>query len=455
MTTNSVSRAVRATEELLAYVCLRHAQTPPASHLHLSTDNMASRSPLSKASTTFCLNLLKKLCDDGEADNLVVSPFSIFSSLFMLLLGAKGNTREQIAEVMELLISPGDFLQSFGELQRKILSKDAPYSLNIANRLYGEQTSRFLEKFLKDCETDLGAKLEPVDFINQAEKARVSINHWVEVETEGKIKDLLGSGLVDNSTKLIVVNAIYFKSDWASQFPKEATTDGKFWISKTEWKPVKMMHLSGDFRYAAFPDYNCKVMEILEVLELPYKRGELSMIVVLPDDIGDGPAALNRLMGSLLCDNINKWMDCDTMATTPVKVSLPCFSIEDKIPLKDVLKELGMVDAFDPTISDFSGASPVQYIQHTWPKDGVSNPSALFSGMSLCDNMAVSGVIHQASIDVNEEGTEAAAATAGMLVGGSRRTKWESFVADHLFFFLIIHKRSSIILFAGGFNSPQ
>ncbi|XP_053716075.1 leukocyte elastase inhibitor-like [Synchiropus splendidus] len=345
---------------------------------------MASRSPLSKASTTFCLNLLKKLCDDGEADNLFVSPFSIFSSLFMLLLGAKGNTREQIAEVMELLISPGDFLQSFGELQRKILSKDAPYSLNIANRLYGEQTCNFLEKFLKDCETDLGAELEPVDFINQAEKARVSINHWVEAETGGKIKELLGSGLVDNSTKLIVVNAIYFKSDWASQFPKDATTDEKFWISKTEWKPVKMMHLSGDFRYAAFPDCNCKV------LELPYKRGELSMIVVLPDDIGDGPAALNSLMGSLLCDNINKWMDCDTMATTPVKVSLPCFSIEDKIQLKDVLKELGMVDAFDPTISDFSG-------------------------MSSCDNMAVSGVIHQASIDVNEEGTEAAAATAGML----------------------------------------
>ncbi|XP_053198037.1 serpin peptidase inhibitor, clade B (ovalbumin), member 1, like 3 isoform X1 [Scomber japonicus] len=384
---------------------------------------MASLTPLSKANTEFSLALLKKLSDNDGKANIFFSPFSISSALAMVLLGARGNTATQMSECLKTKNLQDDVHASFAKVLNELNKPDAPYALSVANRLYGEQSYQFVEDFVAQTRKHYNAELESVDFIASSEAARVNINTWVEKKTQDKIKDLLAAGVVDGLTKLVLVNAIYFKGNWNKRFQESSTCDAKFRLNKNESKPVKMMHQKTKFPLTFIPEANC------QILELPYKGKELSMLIFLPMDIEDNSTGLEKMEQQLTYENFVEWTRPDMMDEIEVQVGLPRFKMEEKYDMKNVLTSMGMVDAFDMAKSDFSGMSPA-------------------------NDLVLSKVVHKAFVEVNEEGTEAAAATAAimMLRCAMRPT---TFVADHPFLFFIRHNPSMSVLFAGRYCSPE
>uniref|UniRef100_A0A3B4WDD4 Leukocyte elastase inhibitor n=1 Tax=Seriola lalandi dorsalis TaxID=1841481 RepID=A0A3B4WDD4_SERLL len=387
---------------------------------------MASLTPLSKANTGFALALLNKLSDNDKTANVFFSPFSISSALAMVMLGSGGNTAKQMSEVQFTHTHTDlqdDVHTSFALLLNKLNKPDAPYALSVANRLYGEQSYQFVEGFLEKTRKHYHAELESVDFSNSSEAARLNINSWVESQTQGKIKDVLAEGVVDNMTRLVLVNAIYFKGNWNKQFQQSSTHDAQFKLNKNDAKPVKMMHQKTKFPLTYIPEANC------QILEMPYKGKELSMLIFLPMDIEDSSTGLEKLEKELTYENFVEWTRSDMMDEIEVQVGLPRFKMEENYDMKDVLVSMGMVDAFDMIMSDFSGMSPA-------------------------NDLALSKVVHKAFVEVNEEGTEAAAATAAvMMLRCALRPA--TFIADHPFLFFIRHNPSMSILFAGRYCSPE
>uniref|UniRef100_A0A3P8W039 Leukocyte elastase inhibitor n=1 Tax=Cynoglossus semilaevis TaxID=244447 RepID=A0A3P8W039_CYNSE len=374
---------------------------------------MASTVPVTKANTNFSLDLLKQLSDNDKTANVFFSSFSISSALAMVMLGARGNTHTQMSEVQHDSVHA-----DFSKLLSELYKADAPYSLSVANRLYGEQTYDFMEDFLAETKKHYSASLESVDFKTSVEEARVNINNWVDTKTQGKITELLASGVLDSSTVLVLINAIYFKGNWDKQFELEATVDAQFRINK----PVKMMQQKSKFSIAAIPEAN------LQILEMPYKGKDLSMLIFLPNDIEDDTTGLEKLENELTYDKFVEWTRPDLMGQTELEVRLPRFKMEESYDLNDVLKIMGMVDAFDVSKSDFSGLSPA-------------------------NNLVLSKVVHKAFVEVNEEGTEAAAATAAIVAERALMIP-SLFFADHPFLFFIRHNPTMSVLFVGRFCSP-
>ncbi|XP_070841607.1 leukocyte elastase inhibitor-like isoform X2 [Chaetodon trifascialis] len=383
---------------------------------------MASSTPLCKANTTFSLALFRKLSDDDKTANIFYSPFSISSALAMVMLGSGGNTATQMSECLKTRECQDDVHVSFSQLLSELNKPDAPYALSVANRLYGEQSYQFVEDFLGDTKKHYSAELEPVDFVTSPEVARLNINNWVEKQTQGKIKDVLTQGVVDSMTRLVLVNAIYFKGSWNKRFQESSTSDAQFRVNQNESKPVKMMHQKSKFPLTYIPEANC------QILEMPYKGNDLSMLILLPNQIEDSTTGLEKLEQMLTYDNFVEWTRPDMMNEIEVQVGLPRFKMEEKYDMKNVLMSMGMVDAFDLAMSDFSGMSPA-------------------------NDLVLSKVVHKAFVEVNEEGTEAAAATAAvMMLRCAFRPA--TFVADHPFLFFIRHNPSMSILFAGRYCSP-
>uniref|UniRef100_A0A8C6STV1 Leukocyte elastase inhibitor n=1 Tax=Neogobius melanostomus TaxID=47308 RepID=A0A8C6STV1_9GOBI len=346
---------------------------------------MATETPLSKANTCFALDLFKKFGDNDRTANVFYSPFSISSALAMVLLGAGGNTATQMSECLKTSALSDDVHSQFGSLLPQLDRSDAPYALNVANRLYGEQTYQFVEDFLAWTRKHYKAELEAVDFAGNSEGARTNINNWVENQTQGKIKDLLAQGVVNGLTKLVLVNAIYFKGDWDKKFQESATQDHKFRINKKDTKPVKMMHQKLKLPLAYIPEANCSIVD------LPYKGKDLSMLIFLPNDIEDSTTGLEKLEQQLTYENFVEWTRPDMMDMTEVQLGLPRFKMTETYDMKNVLMSMGMVDAFDMARSNFSGMSPG-------------------------NDLSLSKVVHKAFVEVNEEGTEAAAATAAVMM---------------------------------------
>ncbi|XP_029384870.1 leukocyte elastase inhibitor-like isoform X1 [Echeneis naucrates] len=418
---------------------------------------MASSTPLAKANTTFSLALLSKLSDNDKTANVFFSPFSISSALAMVMLGARGNTATQMSEVLsfsesekkqlagaqEMLIqqqikfslpqhllkclktsdSQDDIHTAFAQLLNELNKDSAPYALSVANRLYGEQSYKFVEEFLGSTRKHYNAELESVDFKNSYEAARLNINSWVESQTQGKIKDVLAQGVVDGMTRLVLVNAIYFKGNWNKQFNPDTTRDAQFKLNKNDAKPVKMMYQKTKFPLSFIPEANC------QILEMPYKGKELSMLIFLPTTIEDNSTGLEKLEKELTYENFVEWTRPDMMDDVEVSVGLPRFKMEEEYDMKNVLVSMGMVDAFDDGLSDFSGMSPA-------------------------NDLVLSKVVHKAFVEVNEEGTEAAAATAAIMMLRCALLP-ASFIADHPFLFFIRHNPSMNVLFAGRYCSPE
>ncbi|XP_041670454.1 leukocyte elastase inhibitor-like [Cheilinus undulatus] len=310
-----------------------------------------------------------------------------------------------------------------GQLLKDLNKENAAYAISLANRLYGEQTYHFKNDYLLKTKKHYSAELECVDFKAKAEEARATINRWVDDKTKGKIKELLQEGVVDGSTVLVLVNAIYFKGKWAQKFNESDTAEEQFRITKNEAKAVKMMRQKSKFSFRAIPEAKIKV------LEMPYEGGDISMIILLPDDIMDDSTGLETLEKTLTHQNFVDWTRPDMMNMEEVTVKLPRFNLEESYNLNEVLKKMGMVDVFDVSKSDFSG-------------------------MSLANNLVLSKVIHKANVEVTEEGTEATAATGAVVAERAAELSSE-FFADHPFLFFIKHIPSKTILFSGRFCNPE
>ncbi|XP_063768745.1 leukocyte elastase inhibitor-like [Eleginops maclovinus] len=382
-----------------------------------------SPNPLSKANTNFALALLKKLGDNDNTTNVFYSPFSISSALAMVMMGSRGNTSTQMSECLKTKCLQDEVHTSFAKLLSELNKADAPFALNVANRLFGEQSYQFVEDFLGKTEKHYSAKLESMDFVNSSEAARVHINNWVEQETQGKIKDVLAKDVVDTMTRLVLVNAIYFKGNWDKQFKEDSTVDAPFRMNKKDTKQVKMMNLKAKFPFTYIPAAGC------QILEMPYKGKSLSMLIFLPMEIEDSTTGLEKLEKQLTYENFTEWTCPSMMDTVEVRVMLPRFKMEEFYDLKNVLVSMGMADAFDKAKSDFSGMSPE-------------------------NDLVLSKVVHKAFVEVNEEGTEAAAATAAIMMMRCL-PMIEKFNADHPFLFFIRHNPSMNILFAGRYCSPE
>lgn len=376
---------------------------------------------LQEANGIFALNLLKTLSEDNS-NNIFLSPISISAALAMVFMGAKGTTANQMIQALSLDKCSGngggDVHQGFQSLLTEVNKTGTQYLLKTANRLFGEKTCDILASFKDACRKFYEAEMEELDFKGDTEQSRQHINTWVAKKTEDKIKEPLSPGTVNSDTLLVLVNAIYFKGNWEKPFNKERTTEMPFKVSKNEEKPVQMMFRKSTFKTTYIGEIFTKI------LLLPYAGNELNMIIMLPDE----HVELKTVEKELTYENFIEWTRLDKMDEEEVEVFLPRFKLEKYYDMKDVLGKLGMTDAFMESRADFSG---------------ISSKQGLF----------LSKVIHKTFVEVNEEGTEAAAATAAIMMMRCMRFT-PRFLADHPFLFFIQHVKTKGILFCGRFSSP-
>uniref|UniRef100_A0A286XIN0 Leukocyte elastase inhibitor n=1 Tax=Cavia porcellus TaxID=10141 RepID=A0A286XIN0_CAVPO len=372
---------------------------------------------LSKANGAFAIQLLKLLGQDNPEHNVFCSPVSISSALAMVLLGAKGSTAAQMVQALGLS-SVEDPHGGFQTLLTQVLKLGAPYSLSIANRLFGEESCEFVPSFQESCLRFYKAKMEPLSFAKAPERSRKHINTWVSRKTEGKIPEVLAKNSIDEESRLVLINAVYFKGKWDEPFDKSYTRKMPFKINQKEQRPVQMMFQEGKFPRA-------KVSEVrAQVLELPYVGQELSMVLVLPDEGVD----LSTVEKSLTFEKLQTWTSPEQMERTKLEVFLPRFKLQEDYDMGTVLQALGMEDAF---------------------QEGKAN----LSGMVVDSELCLSKVVHSSVVEVNEEGTEAAAATAIKCVFFCA-VELPKFCADHPFLFFIRHNATHSLLFCGRFVSP-
>lgn len=376
---------------------------------------------LSTANTLFALELFRTLNENNSTGNIFISPFSISSALAMVFLGTKGNTAAQLSKTFHF-DAVEDVHSRFQSLNAEVGKRGASHILKLANRLYGEKTYSFLPEFLASTQKMYGADLAPVDFQQASEDARKAINQWVKGQTEGKIPELLAEGVVNSMTKLVLVNAIYFKGLWKEKFMKQDTTDAPFRLNKKDTKMVKMMYQKKKFPFGYIQDLKCKV------LEMPYQGEELSMIILLPEDIEDTSMGLKKIEEQLTLEKLNEWTKRENLETIDVHVKLPRFKLEESYTLNSNLGRLGVQDLF-------------------------SSDKADLSGMSGSRDLFISKIIHKSFVEVNEEGTEAAAATGGIAMFCMLLPE-EEFTVDHPFIFFIRHNPTANMLFLGRVCSP-
>ncbi|MGB3237135.1 MAG: serpin family protein [Geitlerinemataceae cyanobacterium] len=383
---------------------------------------LADRSPevetIVEGNTAFACDLYRQLsASDG---NLFFSPYSISNALAMTYGGARGQTAAEMAQVLHFQLEPNRLHPAFAELIASLEPENAStYELAIANRLWGQQNYGFLPAFLNLTQQYYGAPLQELDFINATEDARLTINTWVEQQTQNKILNLLPQGVIDPlTTKLVLTNAIYFQGSWLVPFDASATQNQPFYLSSQEQIEVPMMHQMEYWNFAN--------LEGLQVLELPYEGENLSMVILLPTEI-DGLADLEQ---QLTPENLQTWLssarDFPMMFDGgPVSVWLPRFKLTSEFELENTLSEMGMPQAF--------------------------SDAADFSGMNGETDLGISRVIHKAFVEVNEQGTEAAAATAVAMAtrGGSQTIR-----VDRPFVFFIFDRDSGSILFLGRVTNP-
>ena len=389
-----------------------------------TVDEESGKSMVIQGNNTFALALYARL--QGEDGNLFFSPYSISTALAMTYAGARGRTAAQMADVLHFPVgtkpaglNPRQLASEFGKLIKGLNAKgkEGAYELSVANALWGQKGYGFLTEFLQLVEKHYDSRLNQVDFVGATEKARQTINAWVEKKTNDKIKNLIPKGILDSMTRLVLTNAIYFKGNWARQFEEDRTHEAPFTLTDGQKVDVAMMNQTANFSYME--------TEALQGLELPYVNDELSMIVLLPKEL-DGLGALEK---SLTLDNLSEWFG--KVQKREVVVSIPKFKLTSQFSLAAVLKAMGMTDAF-------SG-------------------NADFSGMNGRRDLAISAVIHKAYVDVNEEGTEAAAATAVTmrLTSMAPGPRPPVFRADHPFLFLIRDNQSGSLLFIGRVMNPK
>ena len=486
--------------------------------LHAAELPPGSGNPAVHSNNDFAVDLYRHLAKDHASANLFFSPYSIFSALLMAAEGARGETARQLgtvlrfpqaakitsagvkdipwntttlhtnmSEVRQRLAAGGEATAERKETIKKRISqleeehkaltqkiaqeREYPstgipevfqrsvtvaneintlrqqidqYELNIANALWGERTFPFRQEFLTTLNTAYGAAAFPADFLHNAEQERERINQWVAQQTKERIENILAPGALTPATRLVLANAIYFKGNWQDEFDKKGTQEADFTRADGQKVKVRLMaDLDARRRYVELlpdgtrnePVINQKKFAYefqpnpngFQVLELPYRGNILSMFVLLPKQ-ANGLPALEKL---LTIANLNKWIEA--MQEYRVHLFLPKFKLETFYSLPQVLKAMGMPAAFQP--GGFTGMSDA--------------PEAKL--------LMLSEVAHKAFVEVNEKGTEAAAATAVVAQATSLRVEppTPTFRADHPFLFLIRDNQSGIILFLGRVMNPN
>jgi serpin B len=363
--------------------------------------------------TQFALDLYARF--RSEDGNLFLAPHSISTALAMTYAGARGDTASQMARVLHYPPAQERLHPALAELESDLnaAGHHSGCTLHPANALWAQQGYGFLDEFLAVVRRHYGAAFRTVDFAGDAEHARQAINTWVASRTEATIPELLRESDLDPSDVLVLANAVYFHGSWASRFDPELTHEAPFRISPSEQTTVAMMHQTGRFPFTSG--------DHLDVLEMPYDGDRLSMLLLLPKKVGGLPDVENLLS----TENIDRWLGL--LRQQAVNVSLPRFSLGFRADLAKTLEAMGMSDAFHGRVADFSG-------------------------MTGRRDLFIGAVMHQAQVEVNEEGTEATTATAVTLKKGC---PVPTFAADHPFLFLIRDRETGCILFIGRVVNPE
>ena len=357
----------------------------------------------------FTFDLYKKV--SSGTGNLFLSPYSISSALAMVYGGARGETADEINSALRFG-GQGATHPAFSYLRKTLngIQEKGDVQINVANSLWPQKDYTFLPDYLAMAKEFYGVEIESVDYKGDTEGARGRINNWVEAKTMDRIKNLIAEGMLDKATKLVLANAIYFKGNWATRFKKEATRDLPFFVSPSEQVDVPTMIQTGDFKIA-FSD-------TFQALELPYKGDGLSMLVLLPQT-ADGLPELEKILSPEMLSGLQ-------FNQQEVFVQLPKFKLEWKFELGDTLAGMGMPSAF--------------------------SDQADLSGMDGSRSLSIGFMVHKAFVEVNEEGTEAAAATA---VGIRATSMPPMFEANRPFLFLIRENATGTILFIGRVMDPR
>jgi serpin B len=375
---------------------------------------------LTRSNSEFASRLYRQLAAEPETEttNLLVSPYSVSSALAMTLAGARGATAAQMQQVLQLSPPLSDVHRGFGQLNRWFNRTDKGYELTVSNALWGDRSVEFAQGFLATLATHYEAPLTPVDFQRAPEASRTKINDAIEAATHAKIRELLPSGSITALTRLVLTNAIHFKGLWLNQFAIKATTESPFRLLNGDQVSVPMMHQQDDYDYT-------EVLEgRLQLAALPYRGDGLRMLILLPRD-AQTLATVEELLSAEVLD---QWTS--QLSTRSLVLRLPRFKFEFASSLKQTLMALGMQVPFSDA-ADFSAMASVATAQ----------------GFYLSD------VVHKAFIEVNEEGTEAAAAT-GAIVAARALPRQAEFTCDRPFLFVIQDRKTKTSLMMGKVVNP-
>ncbi len=377
-----------------------------------------------EANNRFAFDLYSQLAKDPKyaGSNLFFSPFSISSALAVTYEGARGSTADEIRSVLHYPENTSLLRQGYSNIISGINRQNASYTLFTANALWAEKTHPFLPGYINTARTYYSANTTNLDFINDPDTSQTTINRWVEEKTRDTIKDLVPTGSITPMTRLVITDAVYFKGTWVRQFDKNKTRDADFRISSGKSVPVPMMERTDEDAVYAYAETGN-----IQLLRMPYEHGngnELSMLILLPKN--DDLAAAEKYLDPRNLSELQ-----NSSASRRVMVYLPKFTLETKYTMRKTLEEMGMRAAFGD--ADFSGIDGTRYLY-------------------------IQEIIHQAYVDVNEEGTEAAAATAVVMWGKGAATAdgpVPVFRADHPFIFLIRDNETGTILFIGRVENPN
>jgi len=380
----------------------------------------ADQSALTDGNSAFAFDLYQELKE--EDGNLFYSPYSISAALAMTYAGARGNTEKQMADTLHFDLSRERLHPAFNWLEQELARRgegakgkdDKGFRLNVVNAIWGQKNYEFMVDFLDTLAENYGAGLRILDFNNAPEESRITINDWVSDQTEDRIKDLIPPDGIVALTRLVLTNAIYFNAAWENDFSKKQTTDGLFHLFDGESVSVPMMRQTESFGYTEEDNY--------QAVELPYDGHELSMVILLP---ADGQFA--EFEGALDFQQVEDIVT--RLAVLRVNFTMPKFEFTSDFRLRKALSAMGMSEAFSESVD--------------------------FSGMTGNQDLFIAEVVHKAFISVDEEGTEAAAATAVMMPTSAPPSEPVVVTIDRPFVFLIRDIKTGAILFIGRVVNPS
>nr|XP_056722845.1 leukocyte elastase inhibitor-like [Euleptes europaea]XP_056722847.1 leukocyte elastase inhibitor-like [Euleptes europaea] len=417
-------------------------------------------SSITESAAKFALRFYQKLSQDKPSENLLFSPLNLSAALSLLLYGARSSTAQELEKVIreqeesirksrsqspppdgplapyfEPSSSPcpqqnvpeyecekpeGNHTE-FHKILAYLNKATTKYELSFANRFYGDDSIAFNQQFVFCALKLFLTQVSNVDFQNAPEEFRKIINAWVEVQTHGKIQNLLRKENITSLTQLLHVNALYFKGQWDVQFDKWRTRKSPFHVTEMTYNTVDLMHHKGQYKTGTIELCDMHV----QVLEIPYKDNELSMFILLPDDWSS--EGLQQLEEELTYEKVTEWVCQKQLKLEEVEVAIPKIKMEKNILTAKLLEALDVTQVLDPKMADLTG-------------------------ITLTEDVALSEIVHSASLEVDEEGGEEPRCQIDRHL---RRRPCAQFVADHPFLFFVLHNCSGSILLLGRFVKPE